>query len=66
MTDIVKHHEKTDEVALLVTDGRYWIGAYYEHLTHTNFEPKFLFVKGYFSTEDEGLAQLAECTGNEF
>ena len=66
MTDIVKHHEKTKDVALLVTGNRYWIGSYDPHLAHQNFEPMFAFVKGYFSTESEGLSALSKCTGNEF
>lgn len=67
MTKLIKYHSKTEEVALFNSDGEYWIGSYNPYLTHQNVgEPMYSFIRGYWYTEDEGVAVLQTLTGNEF
>lgn len=66
MTTLVKHHHKTTDVALFVSDGEYWIGSYSPHMTHQNGEPLYVWIAGEWDTEAEGLDVLAQMTGDEF
>lgn len=66
MTEILAYHSKTSDLALLDSDGQYWIGSYDPHLTHQNGEPLYVFVDGDFKTLKEGLDRLKQLTGNEF
>jgi hypothetical protein len=67
MTVLVKYHVKTEQIALFNSDGEYWIGSYNPHLAHQNWdEPMYSFIRGYWYTEDEGLAVLQTLTGKEF
>lgn len=66
MTEVLAFHPKTNELALLRSYGDYWIGSILFHFEHQNGEPPYGFVFGYFKTEEEGMARLLECSGEEF
>ena len=66
MTKVVAYHSKTADLALFNSDEQFWIGSYNSFLTHQNGEPPYVLIDGYFSNEQEGLARLAELSGNEF
>lgn len=66
MTSIIAYHEKTHDLALLESDGKYWIGSYGKFLTHQNGEPPYYLINGYFASEEEGVQVLQQLTGNEF
>lgn len=65
MTTFVKYHHKTTDVALFVSDGKYWIGSYCPRMTHQNDEPLYVRIAGEWGTEAEGLDVLAQMTGDE-
>lgn len=64
-TKFVAYHEKTNDIALLNSDGKYWIGAYSSRLTHQNGEPLYYFLEN-VDNESAGLQRLKEMTGDEF
>ncbi len=66
MTRRVVYHHLTTDLALFETNGRFWIGSYFAPATHQNGEPPYVLIDGYFDTEDQGRARLAEMVGSEF
>ena len=70
-TELLAYHSKTSELALFRSvheDTVYWIGSYNPHLRHCNINEPYAYslIRGYFTTEAEGLAELALLTGSEF
>ena len=66
MTALVRHHHKTCDLALFLTEGRYWIGSYSDRLSHQNSEPPYVWIRGNWDSEEEGVSVLNGLTGNEF
>jgi hypothetical protein len=66
MTTLISHHPKTTEIALFESDGKYWIGAYNGNMTHQNDEPQYYWIRGDFTSHEEGLKTLFFLTGDEF
>ena len=66
MTDLVRYHSKTNELALFVSNGTYWIGSYSPFMRHTNDEPDYIWIAGDWDNEKDGLNYLTQMTGDEF
>lgn len=72
MTQLVKYHDSTWEIALFFSPelknlgtGEYWIGRHSPRLCHQNGEPPYAWIRGDFNTESEGLEALSILVGNE-
>jgi hypothetical protein len=66
MTTLIAHHPKTQDLALFESDGVFWIGSYNPHMTHQNNEPMYVWIRGDYTTEAEGMDNLNKLTGDEF
>lgn len=66
MTELIAYHHKTCDLALFKSENDFWIGSYDPHLTHQNDQPPYVLIRGYFSSESEGIDCLAQLAGNEF
>jgi len=66
MTQVIKYHTKTNELALFKSGKDYWIGSYYPWSTHQTDEPAYLFYDGVFGSEEEGIEALDALNGDEF
>ena len=64
----IAYHAKTENVALFYDSDYYWIGAFSSHTAQHlgSLSDPYVWVKGNYTTLEEGMAALAECTGNEF
>jgi hypothetical protein len=65
MTELIKHHNKTEDIALFESEGFFWIGSYDPFLTHQNGEPPYIWISGNYSSIQEGLKILQNMTGDE-
>ncbi len=60
MTELVQYHHNTTDLALFLSNGKYWIGCYSKFLTHQNDESQYVLIDGYFDTEEDGMSALKE------
>lgn len=65
VSKIVNYHTLTREIAVLESDGEFWIGGYSKWLTHQNGEPLYYFLLGYFNTLDEAITRMNNMTSEE-
>jgi hypothetical protein len=66
MTTLIAYHPKTQDLALFESDGKFWIGSYSPFMTHQNSEPDYVWIRGDYTTEAEGVEHLNKLTGDEF
>lgn len=64
-TELISYHHKTQDLALFLSDGDYWIGSYFPHASHQNGEPPYVLIRGYFKTKEEGVSVLLTLKGDE-
>lgn len=66
MTECIAYHPKTQDLALFESDGVFWIGSFNPNLSHQNGEPMYVWIRGDYTNEAEGVQVLNALTGDEF
>lgn len=66
MTTLIAYHAETQDIALFISEGDYWIGSYGPQMSHQNGEPPYYLISGYYTTEAAGLDALKKTHKDAF